>query len=212
MGPLAAAGIAAGVGAGIDTIANVGMTAWNQAYNSNEAQKQRNWEAEQAILAREFQSGQNELTRQFNSAEAQKSRDWQERMSNSAYQRSISDMEKAGVNPALLATGVSAASTPSGFSAQSMGSTSSGIPSGSSAHSSAISSVNYFSEIGKLVLNSALKTSIHDKDFQNELVKEERKHYQKMAREENRIDYERERLSKRYWQSFKTNIGDKYYK
>lgn len=48
---------------------------------------------------------QNEINRQF-----------QERMSNTAYQRGRADMEKAGINPLLMAGGGNTASTPSGSS------------------------------------------------------------------------------------------------
>jgi hypothetical protein len=47
--------------------------------------------------------------------EAQRDRDWQERMSNTAYQRSAKDLEKAGLNR-ILALG-SPASTPGGAQA-----------------------------------------------------------------------------------------------
>lgn len=52
----------------------------------------------------------------FNAAEAQKNRDFQERMSNTAYQRMVKDLQKAGLNP-ILATHSGGATTPSGSSA-----------------------------------------------------------------------------------------------
>ena len=57
-------------------------------------------------------------TNQFNAQQAQIQRDWEERMSNTAYQRAVADMEKAGLNPAMLyASGGQGASTPNGASA-----------------------------------------------------------------------------------------------
>lgn len=57
----------------------------------------------------------------FNAEEAQKQRDWEEEMSNTAFQRQVSDMQAAGVNPALMyGSGASGASTPSGNSASSV--------------------------------------------------------------------------------------------
>lgn len=52
----------------------------------------------------------------FNSAEAQKQRDWQEAMSNTAYQRAMNDMEKAGLNP-ILAYSQGGAGVPNGATA-----------------------------------------------------------------------------------------------
>ena len=57
-------------------------------------------------------------TNKFNAQQAQIQRDWEERMSNTAYQRAVTDMEKAGLNPAMMyASGGQGASTPTGANA-----------------------------------------------------------------------------------------------
>lgn len=111
-----------------------------------------------------FQAYQADMNRKFNSDEAEKTRLWQEHMSNTAHQREVSDLVKAGLNPVLGITNLNGSSTPSGASAQGVS-----TPSGASAQldtSLASSLVNLISAS----MNSA--TSIRntkysaDKSFQ----------------------------------------------
>lgn len=83
----------------------------------------------------------------YNSAEALANRNFQERMSNTAYQRAVEDMRKAGINP-ILAYANGGASTPGGSGATITGARM-GMPSSSA--------------LGVSALNGNVPTSYYNK-------------------------------------------------
>lgn len=87
-----------------------------QKYNQKSMLQQMGYNTMQAIAQGIYNHIENTAAMNYNSAEALANREFQERMSNTAYQRTVEDMKKAGINP-ILAFANGGASTPGGSSA-----------------------------------------------------------------------------------------------
>lgn len=74
-----------------------------------------------AEQANQIAMQQWEAAAKFNAEEAAKQRAWQERMANTVYQRTVEDMQKAGINPILAANNGLGTASVNGGSAASIG-------------------------------------------------------------------------------------------
>ena len=72
----------------------------------------REWAEEQAQKQMDYQTNANQIAMDFSAEQAAIQRNWLAEMSNSAYQRAVKDLEKAGLNP-ILAYSQGGASVPS---------------------------------------------------------------------------------------------------
>lgn len=101
-------GLGSGIGSSVQSLMDMIQknTDKNNAWSAKQAQDQNAW-----------QERQNQIAMDFNAKEAAKNRSWQQTMSNTAHQREIADLQAAGLNPVLSASGGNGAAVTSGATA-----------------------------------------------------------------------------------------------
>lgn len=93
-------------------------SARSQSYSHTYGREASATGAQQAALANNTAQANWEKAAEYNAEQARIQREWQERMANTVYQRTVKDMEAAGINPILAANmGLGTASVGSGATA-----------------------------------------------------------------------------------------------
>lgn len=168
-----------GLGLALDPIGNTTATA-EAAFDKSQmsAEQAMAFEASQAAQQMAFQREMLQNQMRFNSAEAETNRAWQREMRQTAYQDTVKDMIKAGINP-ILAAQLGA----TGLSGGSMASA--GLPSGAmaSGHTAQMQQQTVPDKIRKIgyAITTAREAAKGLEGYTKELANEKLNRYAKWA-------------------------------
>lgn len=157
-----------------NAVASIGTSLLGGIFGSSGAKKQNAQQIAMMNGQNQFNSDQAAISRNFNADQALQQMAFQERMSNSAHQREIKDLEAAGLNP-ILSSGGSGASSPGGASASS--------PTASSASGSVVNESAELANSAKsmaemLRQNPVLNAQVANLKAENQRINEQTKQLQ----------------------------------